>query len=111
MHKQNSEVTINPAMENTGSNAATSKQPPKRKLCFMTETGKDIQQSPEQKMEGVIEGVLTQGLNILAAPRKKENHGWHWTCHSVWQETRISWAGKQNMGRCFSSLWRTTGAG
>lgn len=71
MHKQNSEVTINPAMENTGSNAATSKQPPKRKLCFMTETGKDIQQSPEQKMEGVIEGVLTQGLNILAAPRKK----------------------------------------
>lgn len=71
IHKQHNGVTINPAMENTGSNATVSKQQPKRKLCFITETGKDIQQSPEQKIEGLIEGMLTPGLNLLAAPRKR----------------------------------------
>ncbi len=71
MNNLNNEVTINSAMKNTESNATVSKQPTKRKLCFVTETGKDIQQSQEQKMEGVIEGILTPGLNILAAPKKR----------------------------------------
>lgn len=42
-----------------------------RKFCFVTETAKQIQQSAPPKRIYLIDGIITPGLNILAAPRKK----------------------------------------
>lgn len=43
----------------------------KKKLCFSVETAKDIQQSEGDQREFLVDGIITPGLNLLAAPRKK----------------------------------------
>ncbi|MCI9077403.1 MAG: AAA family ATPase [Lachnospiraceae bacterium] len=71
MYNKNNEVTVNTAVAAAGSDAAESKIPKEGEFCFSIETGRAIQDLPAAKKEGIIEGILTPGLNILAAPRKK----------------------------------------
>lgn len=42
-----------------------------RKFCFSIENAKDIQQSKGEQREFLVDGIITPGLNLLAAPRKK----------------------------------------
>lgn len=57
-------------MENITNNASE-KKGEKREYCFSVETAKEIQQSTEIQREFLIDGIITPGLNLLAAPRKK----------------------------------------
>lgn len=61
-------------MENTNNPAtikAEEKKKEGRRFCFTTETAKEVQQSALVSKNGLIDGIITPGLNILAAPRKK----------------------------------------
>ena len=58
-------------MDNNVTNNASEKKGEKKKYCFSVETAKDIQQSTETQREFLIDGIITPGLNLLAAPRKK----------------------------------------
>ncbi len=43
----------------------------KKKHCFQVMSGKDIQMSEDTQEDFLVDGLITPGLNILAAPRKK----------------------------------------
>lgn len=45
---------------------------PERKVCFKVETGKQVQDSAGERKIFLVDGVITQGLNLLAAPIKKK---------------------------------------
>jgi len=55
-------ITIN---GNNGSKAET-----KKKFSFSVESAKDIQQSEVEQRKFLVDGIITPGLNLLAAPRK-----------------------------------------
>ena len=42
-----------------------------KKHCFTVETASNIQKSEDTHKEGVIDGIITSGLTIMAAPRKQ----------------------------------------
>jgi len=71
MYNKNNEVTVNTAVGAEVSGAAERKIPKEGEFCFNIETGRAIQDLPAAKKEGIIDGLLTPGLNILAAPRKR----------------------------------------
>lgn len=58
-------------MESNITNNASEKKGEKRKYCFSFESARDIQQSTEVQRDFLIDGIITPGLNLLAAPRKK----------------------------------------
>lgn len=68
MQEQNN-ATINSNNGNNGNNGQQSVA--QKKYCFNFVTASDIQQSEQVKRELLVDGIITPGLNLLAAPRKK----------------------------------------
>lgn len=48
----------------------------KKKLCFTVENGKQIQDQAGERRVFLVDGVITPGLNLLAAPIKKKKSFW-----------------------------------
>lgn len=79
MEKQNNPANV----------TAEEKKKDGSKICFSVETAKQIQQSKPATQNYLIDGLITPGLNILAAPRKK---GKSWLALDI----ALSVAGKEN---------------
>lgn len=58
-------------MDNCKETVNVTKTDKEKKCGFMVETAKNIQQSEETQQEYTVDGLITSGLNLLAAPRKQ----------------------------------------